>query len=437
MHPNGRRHAVTPKRQGIVLIWTVLLMMTVIGFVAMACDLGYITLCVGQLQNAADAASLAGAAYIQTDANLASSQAARIAAANTAARLTVQLAPNPGNGPAGDVVLGVFDANNVFTPTTVSPNAVKVTARLTPSSGAGPVNLVFGPLMGLNTASLTRSAIAVLAARSDGNAGIIVLNPHAPASLNITGYGTITEIGGDVQVNSDSVTAMSGSGYGTITAGNVDVVGDFLFTGNPQVNGQLNLHQPVMDDPLASLPAPAKGADLGTINLIGKKGATLNPGYYSGGITLAGQGAVTLNPGVYVLDGAGLNLTGSGAFTANGVTIYITGAGALNLSGNGAVHITPPDPAVNAFSGADTYQGVSIFQNRTSTRAGNISGNGNLHLDGVIYAPAAGLTLSGYGDTIGAMVITDTLLLTGNGVILVNRATGHVHPLPRNVYLAQ
>ena len=44
-------------RRGVSLIWTALLMVVMIGFVGLACDMGYGMLVAHQLQNAADASA--------------------------------------------------------------------------------------------------------------------------------------------------------------------------------------------------------------------------------------------------------------------------------------------------------------------------------------------------------------------------------------------
>ncbi len=171
--------------------------------------------------------------------------------------------------------------------------------------------------------------------------------------------------------------------------------------------------------------------------LTGSRSSTITPGYYAGGITIAGNGSLTMAPGIYILGGAGLSITGNGSLAAQGVMIFITGAGRLNLAGNGAVTITPPNPAVDTYAGADTYQGISVFVDRTSTAANSITGNANMNIDGVLYMPNSPLTLAGNGGTEGAEIISNTLNVTGNGTITVNRGGGQVYPVPGIPYLAQ
>jgi hypothetical protein len=420
------------------MVWTVAFMFAAIAFLALVCDIGYATYSGARLQNAADAASLAGAQMVQRDPSLVGSQAIAIALANKAAGVSIQLTPNPSNLPAGDIVIGHFDqATRQFTPTTVSPNAVKVTARLTSSSANGSAHLIFGSALGVGEANLTRTSIATLGPRPDGNAGIIVLAPHVPAAMNITGNGNTTVVGGDIQVDSDDNAALTDGGYGAITANDVNIVGANNFTGYATIAGTLNTHVAYMPDPLLNLPAPQQGADLGAVRVAGKENVTISPGYYSGGITLTSNGSVTLLPGIYILGGLGISVTGNGSVHASGVMLYITGTGQVNLTGNGVTVMSPPNPTVNTFAGADTYEGITVFQARANARPGIIAGNGNMSIDGVLYAPAALLTLTGNGDTIGSQVISNTLRITGNGALLINRRDGHVHPLPQNVYLVQ
>ena len=176
---------------------------------------------------------------------------------------------------------------------------------------------------------------------------------------------------------------------------------------------------------------------MGTVSLSSKASVTLNPGYYPGGISLSSNSSVTLNPGIYVLDGAGLQASGNGSITANGVMIYLTGSGKINLTGNAKATITPPNPAVNTFEGADTYEGISIFQDRADHNAGTLTGNGGMALDGLIYLPGAQMTLSGNGDTLGAQLIVNTLRMTGNGSVTINYDKGKRPPALTRVHLVE
>lgn len=63
------------------------------------------------------------------------------------------------------------------------------------------------------------------------------------------------------------------------------------------------------------------------------------------------------------------------------------------------------------------YQGVLLFQNRTSTTPVSVSGNGSMYITGTFYCASAVLNVTGNGgqQTIGAQYISYDLVLGGNG----------------------
>ena len=406
-------------RRGAALVWFALVAVVVIGMAGLALDAGYLYWVAHDLQNAADAAALAGAQKVVQDVQGAWQAAMDIALVNKAAGRPVQLAANGGNDSAGDIVIGHFDSTSrVFTPTLTSPNAVKVTARLTGNSPNGPVALNFGPAFGVTSIGLTRSAIAISAGGT--GAGLIILDGSAPAAFSVLGNASIAVSNGAIQVNSDSSTAVRWTGNVNVSATELDVVGDISMTGNGGFDGPVHTGVPMAGDPLAQLPAPTwnPASDQGTISLpSGNQTRNLQPGYYSGGISAGGNTVLNLAPGIYILGGAGLNLIGNAIFTARGVMIYLTGTGGVQMTGNGAVVITPPDPSLYSYAGVDTYAGVAIFQARTDTAADKFTGNDNLNIQGTIYLSAAAVTLVGNATSLGNQVIVDTLPLTGNGSI--------------------
>jgi hypothetical protein len=161
---------------------------------------------------------------------------------------------------------------------------------------------------------------------------------------------------------------------------------------------------------------------------VGNNTFNLQPGYYSGGISSTGNTVINMAPGIYILGGTGINLTGNTILNAQGVMLFITGTGSVNLTGNGLVTITPPNPSVNNFPGTTTYAGISIFQDRANATADSLVGNGNLNLQGTVYLSGAVLTLTGNSNTLGNQIIADQLRFTGNANITIPYGGGN--PLP-------
>ena len=127
----------------------------------LAIDIGIMFVSWAQLQNAVDAASLAGASQLtgfvtQAHKDAATAEALEFALANKVAGKNLRL-----NLSQGDVEFGRYnDLTREFIPESqFGPgdrvDSIRVTGRRTPSSLDGPVNLFFGPIFGLDYVSLS------------------------------------------------------------------------------------------------------------------------------------------------------------------------------------------------------------------------------------------------------------------------------------------
>ena len=66
-----------------------------------------------------------------------------------------------------------------------------------------------------------------------------------------------------------------------------------------------------------------------------------------------------------------------------------------------------------------TYNGVLVFQARNDSHTMAITGSGGDHIKGILYAPAAPLTLTGSGSlNVSLDMITDSLTVTGSGSVV-------------------
>ncbi len=400
------------------MIWMAMLSIVFIALIGLTSDTGYAFLVAHQLQNAADAAALAGSRQLKYGFDAVRLAAVQAGAANSAAKAPVLMSPNVANDSGGDVVLGRYNrALRMFTPTLESPNAVKVVARRTDTSPNGPVPLIFGPAFGVSTVNISRSTIAIN--QGGTGAGMIALCGNCECALKISGSGNLDLNGGPIQVNSSDPCAVCGNGTGTIDSIGVNVAGGVCTTPNVEFPIDIWPGAPPVEDPLAHLPEPTWDPvdDLGTIDTSG----TYSPGYYSGGIKLTGGDDVTLLPGIYILDGAGVDIGGTSNFFAEGVMLYVPpGTGYVDIVGTGIVHVTPPDPTLYSYPGVGTYEFVSIFQSRSNTNPSRITGTSLLDLQGTLYFPSAPLEIGGTGDGFGNQLIAHTVWVHGTGDIVIN-----------------
>jgi hypothetical protein len=143
-------------------------MTLLIGFAALAIDLGQLYVVRAELQRAADAAALAGASAYFSEAALAGdipeltymietrSQEASLANRTYRAQTILDSA---------DVVMGSYDFDHpegdLDTSGALRFNAVQVTTRRTSESANGPIRLLFGGLLGVDERGVVATATAV------------------------------------------------------------------------------------------------------------------------------------------------------------------------------------------------------------------------------------------------------------------------------------
>jgi hypothetical protein len=447
------RHAYARgQRRGKVIVMLALSLTAVVGYVALAADGGLLVEHRRQVQNASDMGAMAAAIDLytnwRTNAGLDSSGSA-------AARAKEAVA-------AQGFVDGV--------------SGVSVVVNIPPLSGphtgeAGYAEVIVDYPQPRYFAGIFGSAPTHLRARAvargrltTGHNGILVLDLSVSESLKANGTGTVTVNNADIIVNSNDPQAVGGDGTGAILK---DVGGAFQLTGGVKANatlvGTINYNQPPTPDPLAYLPEPplpanaqtAKGVKpnsgsvatyLSALNLDPKSISgsvyVLDPGRYdklpnftNGDVVILRQASANSQEGVYYLNGSG--------FTSNGATVVMDPTGGttggvmlyddtrpngnstgISLTG-GQVRLAPPT--------SGTYQGLSIFQERSSTVDLSITGQGGTQMTGTFYAAGAAIKVTGSdstnADVIGSQYISRTLQIGGNGTFSVNWDPKQVAPM--------
>jgi len=414
---------------GIALIWTAIFLLLFILLAGLVIDTAKVYLVSHQLQNAADAAALAGARWVKEPNDRARDQAKFIAGQNSAEGTPVILDWNYANNSNGDIIIGYFDKTaRTFTPlpqTDPNVNALKVvTKRISENSNA--VSLIFGPIVNVNTANVVRSATAVVEFAGDGLITLcgICTNCDKPGLIFNDTSDTLIVNNGNIQVNSS--VPPKGNIDPTVIANEIDIVSN----ATPPAflpNTVTQTGQPCLPDPLGSI-MPPYWNPLNDLSPTDKKGNRVpltsqsqykGPGYYSAGIDGAGLNNLILDSGIYVLGGAGGttdNPNGlKGSFTANNVMLYLTGTGAVNLQGSEKITLTPMT--------SGEYKDIAIYQDRadSSTPKNGINGGEGVNIKGTIYLPAVDLLLTGTpskgNGTFGNQIIVNTLQIKGNVTI--------------------
>jgi Flp pilus assembly protein TadG len=444
--------------RGIALVWGAVVVLLLILLVGLSLDTAKVYLVVHQLQNAADAAALAGAIDVKADRSKARVQAQAIAAQNIADSNFVTLNLNEDNDPNGDIVLGWYNRLlKTFTPVVDAndpANSVMVVASRNQTHD-GPVSLNFGPIVSVNSISLSgkwqlkSGTYAIAMAVGGTGAGLIAL-ADTGRGVEMNGDFTLTVVPmppalpgeGEVQINSGDDDALTVIGNSTqIDASAINIWGDAYLTSD-ELEIPYTTEAPPIPDPLASLPEPtwsdtndlttATKLRVGdphpnwnriTINSPDPNGNPweIYPGYYSGGFYIDGGDApntpcVHFNPGVYILGGssgaktAGLCVQAGGYAVSEEAMFYITGDGIVDIQGNGGLRATPPK--------SGTYEGVTIFQARDNYNESWIQGTADLDLDGTLYFPHSEFThILGGGWGFGNQLIGWRFEIQGSGIV--------------------
>jgi Flp pilus assembly protein TadG len=143
------------QRRGVIIVLAALLLVFLLGMIAFAVDVGYITLVRSQLQAAADSAALAAAGASSQSTSGMQQVAQTFAGYHSVAGRQVQLGTS-------DVQVGTWNATaRAFTPVTGTGagTAVKVTVR-TDASDGGATPLFFGRIFGMSSVNQQASAVA-------------------------------------------------------------------------------------------------------------------------------------------------------------------------------------------------------------------------------------------------------------------------------------
>lgn len=245
------------------------------------------------------------------------------------------------------------------------------------------------------------------------------------------------------------------------TPNTISIVGGYQQAATGQFSPTPTTGAASVPDPLVSLPVPlpctAPGAlpapdcALGnqtSVNVSGSADVTLSPGVYSS-IKSSSTGTITMQPGIYVITSTlTLNKSpapGKTSLVAPGVLLYFacnayptpcappgaTGAD-FSMTGGATVSISSPT--------SGSWQGVSLFFDRTNTGTLKLTGSSASSVSGSIYLKSGGTTLTGSSGvfTLDSLIVTSTLTKTGDSGISVSFDPGHNFPgLDGQVHLTE
>jgi len=435
------RGSIVPERQrqsGQILPLFALAMIVILSIGALVLDGASMLVTRRHLQNAGDAAALAGANTLQK---------------LNSAHVCSTVSSSPPGDPRSDIVTAVTNSLATNWPSLTSSNYT-ITCPNGWDNQAVQVDLhiaapgFLAKTIGYGAPNVYTSSTAVNGQIAGSNYSVVLLDPSnsgwpngrkgCPAML-ISGGPTVTfdgsvivdsactaGNGGALGTNGSSATVTMGSGKTINMVGGYNV-GPLTITPAP-VTGATSVADPLITlDPITTTGMTVQSASKLTLN---NTTQVLSPGIYTGGIQLKNSSVALLRPGIYVMNGGGLDIGAQASFcsisatsTATTCAGFATGdcpdttCGVLILNkgttnGSGAMaQITIGAGATlklkaydeRAVTGGDyQYRNLLLWQDSTPNASSSyaqpilaLNGGGTVDISGTVYAPQGAVTMGG------------------------------------------
>jgi hypothetical protein len=428
---------------GQVFIILILVMVVLMGFMALAIDVGMLYSERRRAQNAADAGALAAALAMIKSQNL------HVAALERADSNGFATTSGPCDPQGYDCTLGT---GSKWTVQVSSPPrsgeysgySEYIQLTITSEVDTSFAHLIFkGPL---------RTTVeAVSRARLSGNIApgyaIYSTSEHDCKGIWFSGTGDTVINGGSIFSNSDAGSAGCQSGVqdgsGTVTVGpspeSIEVVGSFDAGGSGSVTPAPV--EGVAQGYLRPVPLPDCSGllDYGNKTVPPAGSTTLLPGRYESISILPGATA-TMSPGMYCIYGANGFAGLGGSINGTGVMIYLQ-AGDFDLGGTTLVALAAEQAAgVLLDASQNDWRGMLVYVDPSNSGTVSLTGNTGTTYTGAIYAPGSQCTINGTGDSIGLLnsqLICDKVKITGTAQVTFDLSENDTYALPSAIDLAK
>ncbi len=268
----------------------------------------------------------------------------------------------------------------------------------------GTIKTTFAALVSVQTIAISATATVAVKAASD-KACILLLNTSASPGLLLNSGAVINAPNCQVHVKSTGNPAATFNASTTLSTKKICLAGTSVLD-NGGTHPNLTKGCTTVADPFAgTLPTPSSSVcNYSNVNV---NGGTYNaqPGVYCGWINLNSAPTINFAPGVYVIKGGGVNANG-GTWNGTGVTFYFPDTSYIQF--NGTMKLNLSAPTSGTYSGLLMYEASGLSKTSFSMNATN-----GANLSGLLYLPSRGLTLNS-----GASVTSNNLTMVLDTLIV-------------------
>jgi Flp pilus assembly protein TadG len=408
-----------------------------LGFLALAIDIGYMFHEKRMAQSAADAAAVAAAEEDSYSGDSSNAQSAANAVA-TLNGFNTSAASNPATVKLTSLTTGSYPSTSTTKPTAW---VQAVVTEPVPTLFLG----VFSK--GMSTMTVSASGTAAVGASSPT---CVCLEGSTGMDLNLSNNAKLNAAACGITVDSSSSNAVGVVGSGSLCPLSIGSIStNWDTSSNINNNGSVCTTAKVVQGISAAcspgMPAaPSYTASSCTADPIShfQGGATYSVGpgstysvtqnstltcYTSLSIGSNGD-TVTLNPGIYVISGGSLHFLSGTMKGGNGVFFYLTNGASLTIDNGANVNLVAGGAAESsgtiAPSTGTAYNNILVYQDSSDSTAMSVQGGSSAYLNGGIYAPAAAMTLgNGSGTTVDSAIVAKSLTMNGGGTLNATSAT--------------
>jgi len=325
----------------------------VIGAVGAAVDLSKANDVKTQLQNAVDAAVLAGVTQ---------------SAASQISTATVVF--------TGDFVGKYGNAGSA----SFTQNADKSLSGAATSN----VNMSFLPLLGISTMAVGANATASPGPQATSPVCILLVNTLDAQELLVNSGAQLNAPTCEIHVlSTQSPAAIFNT---TLNVKRICIKGSSIIK-NGGANPPAETSCATISDPFAGkLPTVTAGTCIYQSPLSGN--VTLDPGTYCGGVNFNGSGTLTLNPGLYVLKSGSMILNSGWTVNGTGVTFYFADQNSyIQFNSNVTASLSAPT--------SGTYANILMFEpGGLSNTQLPVNGTSGSSFTGLFYLPSRDVTIN-------------------------------------------
>jgi Flp pilus assembly protein TadG len=276
---------VRGNQRGQILVLFCIASVVLMGFLALAVDIGLLWNERRAMQTAADAAAVAAAAAL-TDGDNVTTAGINAATLNSFINGSDNVTVTINNPPLS----GAYSGNAAYVEAIVDQ----------------PQPTYFLRALGYTTVDVSTRAVS---GEISGPACIYALDPTDSNTFSESGGSSKVVANCGLLVKSDNTSGLDVTGGGELSASSIGVVASsYSDSGGSTVSPTPVTNIAPFGDPLAGVPAPSVSACNSLTSSKGQgytatNGATISQGTYCGGITVSGGNTLNLNPGTYVLMG--------------------------------------------------------------------------------------------------------------------------------------